>query len=278
MIKKAKQPSKKKRPSRKPKTEIAKRTDINVQEKEIIKWMDATGLSNKLHDDEKVQFLQMAKAFNLNPIKREIFCNVYYADDPERRTLSIVIGYRAFIKKAEHLKLLDGWGCVTMNEDGDMKAVCTIYRKDRKFPFVWDAWYKECYQTKRNGEPNSFWRKMPKFMLKKVCTAQAFRLCFPDEDMPYVQGENQEFDREYAEPINITPKEKSLEYEPDKIIDKKDKKQKKLTGKDALKKFITENQKNIMAAGIFPSDIFQESKGKTDEEIDKIIETVKGKI
>ena len=255
---------------------IVKSTTIT--EKQIIEWMDMTGLTKQLQDHEKTQFVRIAMAYKLNPLKKEIFCNVYNANDPDRRTLSIVIGYQSFIKRAERLKLLDGWNCVTVKEDDDLKAVCTIYRKDWKFPFVYPAWYKECVQTTKQGIPNSFWRKMPKFMLRKVCTAQAFRLCFPDEDLPYIQEEWPE-DREYADPINVTQTEKEPLKELTYTGTKEEEKEKKpLAGKDKMVAFVRKKQKEIMAAGILPSTLFEKIKGKTDSEIDNIIKETEEEI
>lgn len=259
-----------------------KDTTTTIAEKELINWMNLTGLSKQLVEEEKIQFIKMAQAFNLNPFKKEIFCNVYNADRPEYRTLSIVIGYPVFLKRAERLTLLDGWGCQIVQDHDDMKAVCTIYRKDWKFPFQHEAWLKETMQCKKSGEPNSFWKKMPKFMLKKVCISQAFRLCFPDElgEYPYTDIE---MGREYAEPINVTPKdeqqeEDNLTYDATAIKQEVNTNTGNITGWAKLQKFVKENQKEIMAKNISPSDLFKEARGKSDEEIDQIIEGVKIKL
>ena len=67
------------------------------------------------------------------------------------------------------------------------------YLAERLDASVYDtAFYSECVQTsKKTGEPNAIWRKMPSFMVRKVAIAQAFRLCFSDEfgGMPYTNDE-----------------------------------------------------------------------------------------
>lgn len=249
------------------KTKAVAKINMTVEEKELIDWMDITGNSKLLNDKEKVQFLHIAKAYNLNPFKKEIFCNVYYADDPNRRTLSIVVGYPAFLKRAERLKILDGWNCSVPGgqPEKEYKAVCTIYRKDWKFPFVHEAWLSECVQTTKAGNPNSFWRKMPKFMLRKVCISQAFRLCFPDEfeEMPYLDIE---IDRDYLDPIDVTPKEKNeeLTYVPD---DKKEPEKKDTICYQDIVKFINDHQKELFEKGVIPSEVLSNAKGSTPEEL-----------
>jgi hypothetical protein len=72
-----------------------------------------------------------------------------------------------------------------------MKALVEIHRKDWTHPFTHEVFWKECVQRKRDGQPTSFWSKMPKFQLKKVAISQGFRLAFPSElgGMPYDPAE-----------------------------------------------------------------------------------------
>ena len=49
----------------------------NVNDKTLIEYLDVMGISPKLEEKEKIQFLNIAKTFGLNPFKREIFCTVY---------------------------------------------------------------------------------------------------------------------------------------------------------------------------------------------------------
>lgn len=162
-------------------TEIAVVTD-----KDLIGYLDVMGLATKLNDNEKNSFLQIAKAFKLNPFKREIYVSKY------GENLSIITGYEVYIKRAERSGQLDGWSATTSGSvaEGNLKATVTIYRKDRNHPFVWEALYKECVQTTREGVPTKFWQKA-EFMTKKVAISQAFRLCFSDElgGMPYTADE-----------------------------------------------------------------------------------------
>lgn len=165
-------------------TELA--TQAAVTDQILISHLDALGLTSKLNEGEKNTFLQISKAFNLNPFKREIHISKY------GENLSIITGYEVYIKRAERTNQLDGWNATTTGsvEGNDLKAIVTIYRKDRTHPFVWEALYSECVQKTREGKVTKFWEKAA-FMTKKVAISQGFRLCFSDElaGMPYTADE-----------------------------------------------------------------------------------------
>lgn len=177
--------------------QIAKHEPKAITDKELIDYMDTMGLAQKLNEKEKLSFIQIAKAYNLNPFKREIYAVKYKEGD----TLTIITGYESYIKRAERSGLLDGWGVMTEGKvsDDSLRAILTIYRKDRKRAFVHEVLYSEYVQTKEeyvNGQktgkrvPNTFWQKAHT-MIKKVAIAQGFRLCFSDElgGMPYTADE-----------------------------------------------------------------------------------------
>jgi hypothetical protein len=127
-----------------------------VKDKELIEYLDVMGISPKLNEKEKLQFLNIAKTFGLNPFKREIFCTVY--GEGQYKQLSIITGYEVYIKRAERSGQLDGWEATTTGSvaTGDLKATVTIYRKDRSKPFIWEVYYNECVQTKKRRYANFF--------------------------------------------------------------------------------------------------------------------------
>lgn len=161
-------------------------TTTAVSDTELIGYLDNLGLTKKLTEGEKNTYLQIAKAFGLNPFKREIHVSKY-GDN-----MSIITGYEVYLKRAERTGQLDGWSATTTGSvaTGDLKATVTIYRKDRSHPFVWEALYEECVQKTREGKVTQFWQKSA-FMTKKVAISQGFRLCFSDElgGMPYTADE-----------------------------------------------------------------------------------------
>jgi len=174
----------------------------DITESKITEYLDSAGITNKLLDNEKKMFLNIAREFRLNPFKREIHITAYGQGD--NRKCSIITGYDVYIKRAERTGKLDGWKVWTEGEGKSMKAVVEIYRKDHKYPFTHEVYYTECVQYNKDGYPNAVWAKQPKFMTKKVAIGQAFRLCFPDElgGMPYEESELPN-----EEPRNVTDEE-----------------------------------------------------------------------
>ncbi len=173
----------------------------------ITEYLDSTGLTKSLLPQEKAMFVEMAKAYGLNPFKREIYCTAF--GQGQYRQCSIVTGYEVYLKRAERIGKLDGWEVTTDGKVGDrtLSATVTIHRKDWTHPFRHTVYFREVCQTKKDGSLNRFWEKQPYFMTKKVAIAQAFRLCFPDEfgGMPYTSDE---MGVEQEAPVverNITP-------------------------------------------------------------------------
>lgn len=174
--------------------EIAKTQTQNIErvtDAELIMHLENLNLLKDLTVGEKNTFIQISKAFNLNPFKREIYVSKYNG------TMSIITGYETYIKRAERSGVLDGWDVATTGsiEKNDLKAIITIYRKDRSRPFVWEVKYSEYVQKTREGAVNKFWQKA-ETMTKKVAMAQGFRLCFNDElgGMPYTSDEMPEIE------------------------------------------------------------------------------------
>lgn len=147
-------------------------------------------------DQELTLGLQIAKTFNLNPLKREVYF-VKYGTSP----MQVLTGYEVYLKRAERSGKYAGLETTTEGniKDGTLKAIVKIYRKDWERPLIHEAYYDEYVQMKalykdkvRVGEePNTFWKNKPKTMIKKVAESQGFRKAFPDEfdGMPYTSDE-----------------------------------------------------------------------------------------
>ena len=162
-----------------------------ITEVKLVNWMEAFGVAKQLQPNEKKQFVEIAMAYQLNPFKREIYCNAY--GEGQYRQLSIITGYEVYLKRAERTGDLAGWNCTTEGsvEKKDLRAIITIHRKSWSMPLVHEVEYSEYIQTKKDGTPTKFWSGKPKTMIKKVAMAQGFRLAFPDElgGMPYTSDE-----------------------------------------------------------------------------------------
>jgi len=178
---------------------------IEVQKQTLLDYLAAFGLASQLTQEEKLQFIEVAQAFKLNPFKREIHVAVY--GEGEYRRMSIVVGYQVYLDRAERTGQLDGWRAWVEGQGEDMKALVEIHRKDWAAPFVHEVYWKECVQRKRDGQPTSFWSKMPKFQLKKVAISQGFRLAFPSElgGMPYDPSELPDGESVASSAAAVTP-------------------------------------------------------------------------
>lgn len=162
-----------------------------ITKEKIIQYLDAFGMSTGLTEQEQSQFIEIAIAYQLNPFKREIYCIPFMTSVKEddkwvkKKKLSIITGYEVYIKRAERLKVLDGWNVKTFGKIPDLKAVITIHRKDWSHPFEHEVWFRE-YNLE-----NKIWQNKPVTMIKKVAVAQGFRMAFPDEfgGMPYTNDE-----------------------------------------------------------------------------------------
>lgn len=162
-----------------------------ISREKLLEFLKIAGIAQKLTEPERVQFVEIAQAYQLNPFKREIYCNTY--GQGQNRTTSIITGYEVYIKRAERTGQLNGWHVeIDGNvKDNTLRAVITIYRKDWDKPFIHEVYFEEVCQKTKDGRLNSIWAKMPRFMTKKVAIAQGFRLCFSDElgGMPYTADE-----------------------------------------------------------------------------------------
>jgi phage recombination protein Bet len=164
-------------------------TEQRVQRETVIEYLRAFGFDRTLSEAERSQFTQTALACDLNPFKREIHIAVY--GEGANRKVSIITGYQTYLKRAERTGNLDGWGARLEGEGSNMKAVVEIFRKDWSHSFTHEVYWEEAVQKKKDGSPTQFWAKQPRFQLRKVATAQAFRLAFPDElgSLPYETAE-----------------------------------------------------------------------------------------
>ena len=199
----------------------------NEREKAIVKVgadlikVDATAVKAYLcanaTKEEINLFLNQCQMFQLNPFKREIYL-IKYGTSPAQ----IVVGYEAYIKRAERSKQWAGMesGIKGSLKKNDLVAWVKIFRKDWKDPLYHEVDYDEYVKTRKDGTITKFWLKMPKTMLKKVAISQAFRLAFPDEmaGMPYIV---EEIDRVDDHTLPDASERYTIETEESKEADEK---------------------------------------------------------
>lgn len=167
-------------------------------------------------DQELMMGLQIAKTFNLNPLKRE----VYFVKYNEKTPMQVLTGYEVYLKRAERSGKYDGLEIRSEGsvETGDLKAIVKVFRNDWKNPLTHEAFYSEYVQMKPiyknqikvGEEPNAFWKNKPITMIKKVAVSQAFRMAFPDEfdGMPYTSDEVVDQDHVIDVKLESVPDEK----------------------------------------------------------------------
>ena len=231
---------------------IAKSGNANIQTQvttEVLKnYLTTFGLTTSLTENEQQQFLGMARAHNLNPFKREIYC--YASEGKHGRKLTIVTGFEVYIKRANLSGLLDGWKVETNGsvKDHDLSATLTVYRKDWKHSFEHTVFYSE--YTKNN----TFWNSKPTTMIKKVAVGSGMRLCFPLEldGLPYLEEELNEPRAEVAPPPSEAPAKKTKAKQVDK---------KKVDIDAAMNEIELEQQKKMVEGCI---SFLQEAKNIND--------------
>ena len=153
-------------------------------------------------DAEVIQFISICKANGLNPFIGECWL-VKFQGSPA----SMITARDAFLKRAENSPTFEGMqsGIIVIRENkvqevegsfflqGDqlVGGWATVYRSDRKFPYVVKVRLSEYNKGK------STWSVMPGTMIQKVAEAQALRKAFPmsvsglytPEEMPDEQSQ-----------------------------------------------------------------------------------------
>jgi phage recombination protein Bet len=152
-------------------------------------WLKVTEEGKKLTPDESETFIAVAVAHNLNPFCRELHASIQY--DNGARKMMLITGFEVYLKRAAESGLLDGYSARLEGEGDNLKAITEIHRKDWKSPFIGEAYFTEVAQKDEKGELTSFWKRSGRYMLRKVCLSQSFRLAFPEvlAGLPYEGSE-----------------------------------------------------------------------------------------
>ena len=203
--------------------EIQKNNVGAIDVEKIRTYLETMNLTSNLNKQEVQQFIEIASAFGLNPFKREIYASKY------GDKFSIIVGYETYIKRAERTERLSGWNVRTEGVHSEepskctLKAVITIFRKDFDHPFIHEVFFNEYVQKTRDGRINKFWHEKPMTMIKKVATAQGFRLCFSDElgGLPYTKEEI-DFEEGHAVVVENKPKKTEKKHASPEEIRKKE--------------------------------------------------------
>ena len=237
-------------------SEIEKRkenTELESKEKvELVKRMFAKGAT----DDEFAVFLELAKRYNLDPFKRQIF---FLPDRRQNEPGKIMVSHAGLIHIAHSSDQWAGMKTFIIAKNSEEKlivdnpndiagAVCYVYRKDWKEPLIHAVSFREYFKS--NNSHAGPWYSMPQTMIKKVAEAGALRRAF-DLGGLYIE---EEMDTSYTV---YDVQEEQVEVKDSKKT-------------DAPNAYITRLYSNIQA--------FSKKYGKKEENVIKHLEKKIGKV
>lgn len=136
-------------------------------------------------ETEAFEFIQFCRFMGLNPYLHEAYL-VKYGSDPAQ----VIVDYHWFIRRTAQLEGYKGYRSGVIIQRGDdimemkdafclptdrlLGAWCEVDIEGLS-PFRVALPLDQMQQTKRDGNPNHFWKKMPNLMAEKVVIAQAHR-------------------------------------------------------------------------------------------------------
>lgn len=138
---------------------------INYTQRETIETLKAT-VAKGATDAQLAQFIEVCKATGLNPFLREIWCIP--------ATNTIMSSRDGYLTIANNNPQFDGMETTVERDDKGLpiKAVCTVWRKDRSHPVKCEAYYNEYVK------PSQVWKQYPSAMISKVAEALTLKRSF----------------------------------------------------------------------------------------------------
>ncbi len=195
------------------------KTDIewlSVENKKIIR---SQFFPPNASDAEMQYCIGVAKAFNLNPILKQIYFVPRRSKVNEQwiEKIEPLAGRDSFLTLAHRSGKFDGIESkVEIKEtpvlkdgkwsrENDLVATAIVYKKGSDRPFIVSVNYREYVQKTAKGDITQFWRDKPETMLKKVAESQVLRKAF---DITGLYAE-EEYNQDVVD-VKIEAKPKSL--------------------------------------------------------------------
>lgn len=193
------------------------------------------------NDDEFGMFIHMARALNLDPLRRQIYAFVFSKDKPDKRRMSIIVGIDGFRVIAERTGNyrpdenepayeVDKKKAGPNNPAGLIKATVRVWKfshgnwhkttgsaRWEEYAPLKDEWGEDPKTGRRvrtgvqTLDTSGNWGKMPYLMLAKVAEALALRKAWPDDFSNVYAAE--EIDR--ARALEMSPAELAHQGEVD---------------------------------------------------------------
>ena len=163
--------------------EVVERQPWTSKQVQLIKDTVAKGAT----DQELQLFLHVCAKTGLDPFMRQIHLIKRWDSTLQREVATIQTGIDGYRVVAERSGTYAGQDepSFKMKEGSSIPeaVTVTVYRiiKNQRVGFAATAFYDEYVQTKKDGEPTRFWRKMPRGQLAKCAEALALRKAFPND-------------------------------------------------------------------------------------------------
>jgi len=238
-------------------------------------------------DNEIKYCLGVAKAFNLNPILKQIYFvprGSWFKQQGQKdkwvEKVEPLAGRDSFLTLAHrsgafesiesttevrNIPFLDG---TKWTEKNELVGICKVWKKGYKKPFKVEVNYSEYVQKKKDGGITAFWKDKPHTMIKKVAESQCLRKAF---DITGLYDESETSINYKDEEIETVPTENKKPLTELKLNDEVAPTEKtKVQISDEYWKNATKEQRSKMIP-ILDGGL----SSKSDDELDKIIEKFK---